>query len=356
MNERIMQFIGSTDISIVEAMEKIDINAKGILFIVNEKEQICGSLSDGDIRRWIIKTGDLTAKTSLAMNTQVKCLSEEENDQANFYMKKLFINAIPIVDAENHILNISFQGDANNFKNNDLNGIPVIIMAGGKGTRLYPYTKILPKPLIPIGDVPIIERIMNQFNNYGISKFYITVNYKKAMIKAYLRENNLPYEIEFIEENKPLGTAGSIRLIEEELDNPVIISNCDVLIEANYSKILEYHIKNENVMTIVSSLKNMIIPYGVLNTSENGIVNSINEKPHYSVLINTGMYIVNPDVIKKIPQDSVYHMTDLADLLIREHYKVGMYPISENSYLDMGQFEEMKRMEAFIETKGEIDE
>lgn len=346
--DELQKYTTNINTGIVDAMKLIDINASGILFVVNDEGKLVGSLTDGDIRRWIIRTGDLTVTASRVMHTNVHYLLENEIDTCQILMKQYCITAVPIVDAEKHILDIVFKGSDNEaylVRDKMISDIPVIVMAGGKGTRLYPYTKILPKPLIPIGDVPILERILSRFNESGVNEFFITVNYRKEMIKSYFNELNPPYNITYVEEDKPLGTAGSIRLIKKKFNTPVLITNCDILIEANYANIIEYHKNSGNQLTIVSSVKNMTIPYGVIHSKEDGLVSSMDEKPQLSFLINTGMYVISPEYIERIPENTFYHMTNLADALIAEGAKVGMYPISENSFLDMGQFEEMKKME-----------
>ena len=343
------KFCATQEISVVEAMKKIDNNARGILFIIDEEQKVIGSLTDGDIRRWLIKTGELKKNVLGIMNKDLKFKYLGEEDSALTYMKKYRIKALPIVDTDKHLVKIIFESDEskeNLFKKNTvLQGVPVIIMAGGKGTRLYPYTKILPKPLIPIGDIPIVERIIDKFVEFGINSYYMTVNYKKGMIKSYFSELNPQYSVTYIEENKPLGTAGSLRLIDRKFDKPIIVTNCDILINANYKSIYEYHQKSGNVMTIVAALKNIIVPYGVLQTKEQGIVVSMEEKPRLSYFINTGMYILDPQIIELIPKDEFFHMTDLTNVLLKKKFKVGIYPISEESFLDMGEFEEMKKME-----------
>ena len=152
-----------------------------------------------------------------------------------------------------------------------------------------------------------------------------------------------------MEEDKPLGTAGSLRLIKKNFDRPIFVTNCDILIHADYANLYEYHQKSGNVMTIVTALKNIVVPYGVLKSREQGIVTSMEEKPKLSYFVNTGMYILNPEVIEMIPPNGMFHMTDLADDLLKKGSQVGMYPISEDSFLDMGEFEEMKRMEEKLE-------
>lgn len=347
--DRLSKFIGLDTLSIVDAMGLIDANAKGILFITDENGKLKGSLTDGDIRRWILKAGDLNASVEKAMALSPKYLFQEEKIKAKSYMQQEVITAIPIIDNSMRILDVLLLSDEDQDETGtlkkDLSSVPVVIMAGGKGTRLYPFTKILPKPLIPIGDTPIVERILNCFVEYGINEFYMTVNYKKGMIRSYFSDINPSYDIEYVEENKPLGTGGSIKLIDKKFDKPLFIANCDALILADYGDLYDYHIKSGNVITMVSALKNIQVPYGVLHSGENGELISIEEKPKLSYFINTGMYVINPDTIELIPDDTMFHMTHLVEAVMKRGGKVGMYPVSEDSFLDMGEFSEMKRME-----------
>ncbi len=348
----LQKFAIARDSSIVSAMKKIDENARGILYVLSKDDKLEGSITDGDIRRWILRTGGIDGRVSEAMNPKCKFLYEGEAGSAKNEIERYKINSVPIVNTEKAVVDIFFAEQAQyRLNGKSLVDTPVIVMAGGKGTRLYPYTKILPKPLIPIGETPILERILKKFNEFGVNDFYITVNYRKEMIKSYFKECDLPFNINYVEEDTPLGTAGSIRLINRKFDKPVFITNCDILIEVEYDKVLDYHKNTGNALTIVSSLKNVSIPYGVLHSKEHGIVTAMEEKPQLSYFINTGMYIINPEHLEKIPSNSFYHMTDLAEQLIKDGEKVGMYPISENSYLDMGQFDEMKRMEELLAGK-----
>lgn len=347
--ERLSNFIGSNSLSIVDAMELIDSNAKGILFIVDNDGKLVGSLTDGDIRRWILKAGELNAPVGKAMTLAPKYLFSEAKAKARAYMEQEYITAIPILDNKMQILDIIFLSEETDYKTSvekrDLSSVPVVIMAGGKGTRLFPYTKILPKPLIPIGEIPIVERIINCFLGYGIDEFYMTVNYKKGMLKSYFSELNPSYRIEYVEESKPLGTGGSIKLINKKFSKPLFVTNCDALILADYGDIYDYHVKSNNTITIVSALKNIQVPYGVLHTGDNGEILSMEEKPKLSYLVNTGMYIINPNTIELIPDNKIFHMTHLVEDVMRRGGKVGTYPVSEDSFLDMGEFSEMKRME-----------
>lgn len=354
--EQLMTFLISPDSTVVEAMQLIDRNARGILFVADEHQKLLGVVTDGDIRRWLIRTGDLKAPVSGLMNTDPKKISRKEHTRAHEYMVQCSITALPVVTTKGVISDILFRDErieSRKQPKGELKEVPVVIMAGGKGTRLYPFTKILPKPLIPIGDIPIMERIIGKFCEFGAQKFYATVNYKKNMIRSYFSELSADYTLEYVEEDKPLGTAGSLQLIEDAFDVPFIVTNCDILVHADYEDIYRYHKESGNELTIVTALKNIVVPYGVVHSSKNGAVESMEEKPKLSYFVNTGMYILNPELKKEIPEDTFFHMTDLTDKLLAQHRRVGMYPISEDSFLDMGEFEEMRRMEEKLNLKSE---
>lgn len=344
------KYISDGAISVSEAMKKIDINARQILYLVDSENRLLASVSDGDIRRWILKGGNLDDEVIGAACQFPIYIDKEDEHRSDEMMRAYQISSIPVVDNRQRIVDIRFsRKEYNNETCPDiLSDVPIIVMAGGKGTRLYPFTKILPKPLIPIGDEPILERILKRFYRYGAREIYLTINYKKEMIKSYFADANPPYIIHYIEEDEPMGTAGGLRLIDKTFGTPVIITNCDILIDIDYEKVMSYHKSSNNDMTIVSSLKTTPIPYGVLHTKENGVITSMEEKPELSFFVNTGMYIVNPEFLKWIPRNKVFHMTELAQMLMEKGNQVGMYPISESSFLDMGQFEEMKKMEERI--------
>lgn len=352
--EQLSPFLISPESTVVDALQKIDSNAKGILFVIDQDKKLLGVVTDGDIRRWLIKTGELQGTVEHIMNKNPEVIFRKQINSAKEVMRKRSITAIPVINTKGCISDIIFRTDSkveDTKQTGSLRHVPVVIMAGGKGTRLYPYTKILPKPLIPIGDIPIMERIIDRFCDYGAENFYATVNYRKNMIRSYFADNVAEYRINYVEEDKPLGTAGSLSLIEDEFDKPFIVTNCDILIHADYADIYRYHRESGNELTIVSALKNIVVPYGVIHSSENGAIQSMEEKPKLSYFVNTGMYILNPNLLKDIPKDTFFHMTHLADHLMKAGRKVGMYPVSEDSFLDMGELEEMRRMEAKLDLK-----
>lgn len=328
--------------SIKEAMEKMDKNTKKIVYIINEHQQLVGVLSDGDIRRFILKEGSIQEKVSKVMNPSPVKLMNTEINGAKELMETKSINSVAIVNSENKLRTVVFS--TNEAVYNEKINLPVVIMAGGKGTRLYPYTKILPKPLIPIGDTPIMERIVNKFKDFGMSNFIISVNYKKNMIRSYFNDIERSYEMTYIEEDIPLGTGGSLHLMKDLLHETFFVSNCDILVEADYADIVDFHRNNKYDVTIVASIKNMQIPYGVLKLDDEGLLDSTEEKPEFSYLINTGMYLIEPKLLSLVPENEFADLPTIIMHAKEKGMRVGVYPVSEKSWLDMGQIKEMEQM------------
>lgn len=340
----------SKEDSIRKCIKRLDETAKKVL-LVTEYERLIGVVTDGDIRRWILKNGDLNEAVSAIMNTHFIALSYKNINKAKKIFSEKKLVAIPIIDEAGIPVEMIFWNDLFKKEKRFIKkvNVPVVIMAGGKGTRLYPYTKIIPKPLIPIGDIPIVERIINRFNEFGCDQFYLTVNYKKDMIKSYFNEIEKKYELIYVDEDKPLGTGGSLHLLKGKLQESFFVSNCDILIDANYADIMTYHKEKNNKITVVTSLKHYTVPYGVIDLNEEGTVKKTKEKPEFNFLVNTGMYILEPELLEMIPENEFYHLTQLIDICIEQGVKVGTYPVSEQAWLDMGELKEMERMNERLE-------
>lgn len=341
---KLQELFINRDMQIKDALKRLDETAKKILIVV-ENNKLVGVITDGDIRRWILKNGDFKESVDIIMAKNPKYIYKEDAKIAKKILKKYSIEAIPVVNENHEVMDIIFWNDNFNKKLNHtkLNN-PVVIMAGGAGTRLKPYTNVLPKPLIPIGDIPIVERIINRFAEYGCDNFYMTVNHKKNMIKAYFNEIEKNYTLNYIDEEKPLGTAGSLFFLKDEIKDTFFLSNCDILIEGNYSDMLRYHKEHKAKITLITSIKHYTIPYGVIQINGDSNVKKMEEKPEYDFLVNTGMYILEPEVINDIPEGRYFHITELINTYIDKGDKIGIYPISEGSWLDMGQFKEMEIM------------
>ena len=337
----------SKQMPIIECIKVLDQTAKKIVFVTGQLG-LEGAVTDGDIRRYILQNGDFSIPVENIMNAHPIFLYENERKQAKQILYEKHIEAVPIIDYQKNIVDIVFWNDVydeiNDVKRKDKINVPVVIMAGGKGTRLYPYTKVLPKPLIPIGELTIIERIMERFKTYGCEQFYLTVNYKKNMIKAYLEEQSNFGKIHYIEEEKFLGTGGSLYLLKDTLKETFFVSNCDILIDADYADIIRYHKEKKHKITMVTSLKNYVIPYGVINVHNGGEIKNIVEKPEYNFQVNTGLYVLEPEVLDEIPNNEFFHITELINMYIKKGEPIGVYPITGNAWLDMGEIKAMEDM------------
>jgi NDP-sugar pyrophosphorylase family protein len=257
------------------------------------------------------------------------------------------IEVIPVLNSRREIIDVLIWSDIFKEKSSaprEKIDLPLVIMAGGRGTRLDPFTRILPKPLIPIGDKPVVEIIIDRIVEWGVRDIYITLNYKGEMVKTYFEyREDLPYRIHYISEKEFLGTAGSLRLLPDELSETFILTNCDVIVDADYYDVLRHHKKSNNIITLLGSIQNYTIPYGIVRFNSGGIVEEIEEKPEYDLTVNTGIYIMQKNSIQYIPENKSFDITELINQLIRKGEKVGVYPVSEKSYVDIGQWEEYRK-------------
>lgn len=330
--------------TIRSVMGKIAKNTRGIVFVCKDNK-LLATVTDGDIRRYILAGKNIDDSVVGAAHYSPIFAYEWDRVRAESIMREKAITALPIVDRDLKILEIVFL---NNFirkttkKNGELKNISVVIMAGGKGTRLKPFTDILPKPLIPLGEKTITEHIIEKFEEYGCSVFYMIVNYKRNFIKAYFADNEVNYNLRFVDENKFLGTAGGLKLLEGEINGNFFVSNCDILIEADYCEILRNHVEKECIITMVCARKKYQMPYGTVE-EENGYVKCIREKPVTIQNINTGFYVVNSSIFDMIPKNAFRDMTELIESCISKNQKVGIYLIEEDKWLDIGQMEELEK-------------
>ena len=216
-------------------------------------------------------------------------------------------------------------------------------MAGGKGTRKEPFTKVLPKPLVPIHEKPVIEHIIERYTDVGVNEFIFTVNYKARIMKAFFEELKPDFSVDFVEEQDPLGTAGSLKFLENRFDMPFFVTNCDIIIKADYSDLYTFHKNNSYDITLVASMKNYTIPYGTCELNGEGHLKNINEKPEFDFLVNTGLYILNPEVLHLIPEDKLYHITHLIEDAQKSGKRVGVYPIDDDAWIDVGEWAEYQK-------------
>lgn len=332
--------------TILNLMQLFNTTGKQIALIAPDGK-LEAVVTDGDIRRHIVGGGSLEAPVGGIANYKPKYVLECERDTAKKLMRQHSINALPVVNDDGVLTALLF---ANDFEIEQRKKVcaPVVIMAGGVGTRLYPYTKILPKPLIPIGDLPIIEHIINRFVRFGCIDFHLIVNHKKNMIKSYFSESEHAYRLHFVDEDMPLGTGGGLSLLKGKLHEPFFLSNSDILIDADYGSIYRQHKEQNDVVTMVCAFKHVTIPYGVVELDDNGKIRTMSEKPQYSFLTNTGMYLVEPRVVEEMKCGEAIGFPDIIDRYRNAGENVGIYPINEKCMLDMGQIEELEEMRKML--------
>lgn len=334
--------------SLEQTMKAIDGNSMGFA-LVCEGRRLFGIVTDGDIRRYLLTGGTLKESICNAANKELYFVHESERHLAAAIMAQESIAVVPVVNGDHELVDIIFDNPNKNIpKKKNLN-IPLVIMAGGKGTRLWPYTDILPKPLIPIDGITITEQIMNRFSEYGCNDVYIIVNYMKDFIKAYFKEKAVRQSIHFIEEDNFLGTGGGLKYIKGLINETFFMTNCDVLIDCDYAKILDFHKERENTITMICAKKNMVIPYGTIEIDDKQQILSMKEKPAIEYNINTGVYLIEPELLELIPENESIHFPQLIELAMRHSQKAGTYIIDGEQWMDMGQMEELQQMKYKIE-------
>lgn len=339
----------SSGASVLEALKQMDRVHKKML-LVFDHQQFYSIVTIGEIQRAIIHNITLSTSIKEIINVDKKRYAYVGQPIEEIKQKTLSIRAqfMPVLDSTGNLVEVYSWDElflSENIKDTrETINLPVVIMAGGKGTRLKPITNVIPKPLVPVGDKTILEVIMDQFEAIGCQKFYMSVNYKSDMMRFYLDQLEHKYDIVFFEETKPLGTIGSVSLLKNKIDTPFFVSNCDIVIDQDYRDVYDYHQENHNDLTIVTAVKSFRIPYGVIETGEDGLMTALKEKPELTYMINTGVYILNPECIDEIPEGEFFHITQLMEKIKNRGGRVGCFPVSEHAWKDMGEWPEYLKM------------
>ncbi len=346
-SERIKTRIVDSQKTIIQTMKLMDERfVKSLL--VFDKDKFLGMITNGDLQRAIIANKPFDTKIVTLINNTGKRYAHVNDDKEliKSWMLEVRAEIMPVLNDNGDLADIIFWNDLFMDRKPGLKqfNLPVVIMAGGKGERLKPLTNIFPKPLIPVGEKTIIETIMDKFVAHGCHDFHISVNYKADVIRNYFEQlGNPEYNVSFFQEDKPMGTAGSLRLLKNIINETFFVSNCDILINDDYAAVLDYHHENNNELTVVAAIKTYTIPYGTITTGKNGLIERIEEKPDLTFKINTGFYILEPSLLDDIPDD-FFHITHLMEKLQNQGRRVGVYPISQNDWQDMGDWHEYLKM------------
>jgi len=332
--ENISKYIVDSNIYLADAVTLMSKNLHKGLVIV-EHEKVIGVFTRHDLVKSIHSFGMQSIPLKNFINYDFFYFKETINQDIMMESK---MTLIPVLHKDHSLKDIVFPKNKYQYQNY---AYPVVIMAGGFGTRLYPYTKILPKPLVPVNGTPMVELIIDRFYQKGTYNFYLVVNHKKEMIKTYFNTLQKEYNVYFAEEVEQLGTGGGLYLVKETLKEPFFLTNCDILLLEDYDEIYEFHKKSGNVVTMVVSVKSINVPYGVIDVDTNQVIQKFNEKPTYGMLVNTGIYVVEPTVFEYLKIEEKIDFPKLLQRMMNNGEKVGVYPITEDKWLDMGQVEEL---------------
>ena len=317
----------------IESLQKSIIK----LVLIVESNKLIGTITDGDIRRALLSGKNLQTSCKDVMNLDPKCALVDDYKNIN----KLLISYkyIPLIDHNNNIIDIITNENAP--QSYSLTN-PVIIMAGGEGKRLLPLTLNTPKPLLPVNQKPLIHEIVNKLDQHGLKEIYISIFYKAEMVKKYFNSlNDTRFNIKFLEEEKPLGTAGCLYLLKnKKITDPIIIINGDVLTDMDYRQLIDYHNKSNKLITVCAAIYDIQIPFGTIELDEDKLSNIV-EKPIKKYLINAGIYILNPELLNDLQDNTVINMTDIIAKNIKKD-SVGIFPLHEQ-WLDIGSHKDYEK-------------
>lgn len=339
--------------SALSAMQKMDEVRQKLLMVQTEQGDFAGLVSIGDIQRHLVNGGELNVPVGEVQRDKIRvCREEDSYEDIRAEMLQYRTEYMPVLTSDGELSDVIMWEDI--FESGDqrrepIEGVTGVIMAGGKGTRLRPLTNVIPKPLVPVGDRPILEHIIDWFDQYGVTDLFISVGYKADMIRQYVADNvTADVDIKFVEEDQPMGSIGSLSLMREQLKETIVVSNCDILVDNSLADIVDSHREKGNAMTLVSSIKSYDIPYGVVNVDEDGQFIEMDEKPTKSFWVNTGVYVIDEQIYTLVEEGKM-NMDALIDRARSSDHRVGAFPVTEGAWMDVGQWEEYQRTQKIID-------
>lgn len=338
--ESISRFLINPSASVREAISCIDKNARGIALVVDDKRKLIGTITDGDIRRAILEKGDVESsvmdlieqkKSSLYKKPITAPVGIAEADLLKL-MDEFVIRQVPLLNEEGQVVDIALLSELIQKENLPINAV---VMAGGYGSRLGSLTDQIPKPMLPVGDRPLMERIIEQLRESGIKQVNITTHYLAGKIKEHFEDGrDFGVEIKYVDEDRPLGTAGALSLMDAP-DKPLLVVNGDIVSRIDFQSMFKFHQKHKADLTVGVRQYDMKVPYGVVEC-DGPQVKHLREKPKLAFLVNAGIYIIEPSMHSYIPPNQRFDMTDLINRLIDEGRKVVSFPVVEY-WLDIGE-------------------
>lgn len=326
--------------SILDTIAVIDQGAMQIAFVINAAGHLLGTVSDGDVRRAILRNIPMSEQVSQIMNTNPIIAGKDvTRDQLRAMMSQAGIRQIPIVDEKNRVLRVeTWQDTLRPLRKTN----PVILMAGGAGKRLGALTASCPKPMLKVGDKPILQTILESFIECGFDNFYFSVNYHADMIMNHFGDGRQwGVQIRYLRETTPLGTAGALGLLAEIPTEPMIVMNGDILTKVNFEQLLSFHQESGACTTMCIRDYQTQVPYGVVEVDEHKLV-SIFEKPVQHFFVSAGIYVLNPSVLSFLPKNERLDMPDLFRAILDTQTETAVFPIREY-WIDIGRMDDYER-------------
>lgn len=335
-----IKYIISQDKTLIDALKQINALVTGplVLFAVDSEDRMVGTITDGDVRRAFINGAQLTDAISSVMNSNFNFVSEGEGDivRSLHHQRNLKMKLVPILDSQKHILDI-----VNLEKYVTRLPIDAVLMAGGKGERLRPLTENTPKPLLKVGDKCIIDHNIDRLIYYGVKHISVTVNYLKEQLEEHFSEPRGDVQVQTVREPKFLGTIGSIRFVPKFFNDTVLVMNSDLFTNINYEDFYLHFKEHDADMSVAAVPYDVDIPLGILNLEGRNIT-GLSEKPHFGYYANAGIYLIKKSALDLIPEDKMFHSTDLVEALITAGRKVIRFPLN-GTWIDIGTPQEYKR-------------
>lgn len=336
----IAQILVSPETSILDTIKTIESGSRQIALIVDAERHLLGTVTDGDIRRGILRGIGLDQQISNVMNTHPLTAGPDQGTDAILrLMRDREIHQIPIIDADGRLLRIE---TLNELMHREVSDIWVVLMAGGLGTRLRPLTDTIPKPLLPVGGRPLLETIIESIASQGFRQIFLSVNYKAEMFEQHFGDgSSMGVQIKYLYEQDRMGTAGALGSLPEKPRNPVIVMNGDLLTTLNFRQLIDYHREHRAKATMAVREYSFQVPYGVVEIDQHRLV-SISEKPIHKFFVSAGIYVIEPDALDLIPEGQLYDMPQLFESILKRKEEAAVFPIREY-WLDIGRLDDLER-------------
>lgn len=341
----VIKYIINQKLTIKDALKALDGNNHDgqTLFVVDDLMRMVGTLTDGDIRRGLIHGAGLEDDISTIMHRDFKFLNKGNIDACKLKsFREQLIFFVPVLDAQGHVVCV-----CNLLKYKTFLPIDAVLMAGGKGERLRPLTEKMPKPLLPVGDKAIIDHNIDRLISYGIKHINVTVNYLGEQLEKHFKEPRKEVQIKTVREPKFLGTIGSIKFVPEFFNDTVLVMNSDLFTNINYEDFYLHFKEHDADMSVAAVPYSVSIPYGILDIEERRNIKGLIEKPTYDYYANAGIYLIKRSVLDLIPDDTVFHSTDLLAALVAQSRKVIRFPLN-GTWIDIGNPQEYKRANELV--------